>query len=265
MKKGFLIGGGIAAVLIIAIVLAVYFLFSSLDSLVKTAVETYGSKATNTRVTLREVKISPTTGQGALRGLVVGNPSGFHTPNALSLGEIAITLDIESVTREAVLIRDVIIDAPEVTYELSDKGSNIDALKRNVQSNLKTSGGNSSAPSPKVIVENLYVRNGTVNVSASILQGKSLSASLPNIHLRDIGKDTGGARPEEMIEQVFGSISTGASKAVAGLNVEGLAGKVGDKVKAVTDSVKQAGKPGIADALKGGAEGAGKTIKGLFK
>lgn len=60
MKRGLLIGGGVLLVLIAA---AIFYLYSSLDSLIKTAVETLGSDITRTRITLKEVKISPASGE----------------------------------------------------------------------------------------------------------------------------------------------------------------------------------------------------------
>lgn len=63
MKKAF-IGVG---VLVVVIGIGGYIFFSSLDSIIKTAVEKYGSEITQTKVTLNEVELSVTSGKGALR------------------------------------------------------------------------------------------------------------------------------------------------------------------------------------------------------
>jgi uncharacterized membrane protein len=70
-------------VLLVIIAGAVYFLLSNLDSIVKAAIEKYGTAATQATVKLDSVKISLTSGEGRLNGLSVGNPKGFATPQAL--------------------------------------------------------------------------------------------------------------------------------------------------------------------------------------
>ena len=68
MKRWLLIGGGVGAGLILVVVIVLFFVVSSLDSLIKVAVEKYGSEITQVDVRLKEAEVSVTSGQGALRG-----------------------------------------------------------------------------------------------------------------------------------------------------------------------------------------------------
>ncbi len=91
MKKLLIIG----VILIVGVVgVGAYVLLSSLDSVVKTAVEQIGSDATGTKVTLNEVEISPTSGYGALRGFRMTNPQGFAEGDAFKFDEISLTIDV---------------------------------------------------------------------------------------------------------------------------------------------------------------------------
>ena len=92
-------------------------LLSNLDSIIKTAVEEGGSEATQANVTSSEVDILANEGKAALRRFSVSNPAGFETPSAFKLGEVAVTLDIGSVTEDTVHIKEILISGPEVTYE----------------------------------------------------------------------------------------------------------------------------------------------------
>jgi len=94
MKKIAIIGG----VLVVVAVIGVVILLSNLDSIIKTAVEEVGSEATQAKVTLSKVEISADEGKAALRGFSVGNPAGYETPTAFKLGEVAVTLDLGTVT-----------------------------------------------------------------------------------------------------------------------------------------------------------------------
>jgi len=259
MKKVMLVVG---LVLIVVIGAVVYFLTSGLDGLVKAAVEQGGSEVTKVDVTLDKADVSLTEGRAALHGLKVGNPAGFEGDRAFAMGSISVTMDTATVTQDPVVIKEVVVTNPEVTYELGEKGSNIDALKKNVES-YGTGGETSESEGPKVIIENLYVRGGKVKVSATQLGGKSMTASLPEIHLQDIGKDEGGADASEVAEQVMVALTSHINGFVSGLDLSGVfegVGKVPDSLKGLAGGA--AGKAG--EAAKGVTDEAGEAVKKLF-
>lgn len=297
MKRGLLIGGALVVVLVVA---AIAYVVLNINPIVKDSVQTFGSEITKVAVDLNEVDISPWSGKGKLAGLTIGNPKGYKTDSAFKLGVVSIDLDVGSVTDDTVIIHEILIVAPEVTYELGPGGSNIDVIRKNVASFLgggkKSDGGGGGQPSgeagsgdggKKIIIENLIIRDGKVSISAALLKGKKLSVPLPSIHLKDIGKDKGGASPGEVVEQIMAAVSDGATKAVGSLNISGLvkgaAGMVKDVAKGATDAVKDLGKGlgenlptdaigkaigggagDVTKAVEEGAEKAGEALKKLF-
>jgi hypothetical protein len=240
-------------VLLLLIAGGAYYLFSNLDSIIKAAIEKYGTAATQAEVKLDSVKISITSGEGALTGLTVGNPKGFTTPQALSLGLISVKLDTSSVTGNGpIVIREIVIERPQVTYEVTNTGdSNLQAIQKNTMTyagasggsggSSNTSGGSGGGQERKVIITDLYVRDGQIGISATLLKGKALSSPLPTIHLTNIGKDSGGASPAQVAQQVLGSITASASK-VASVDLSKELGSLKDAVGSggagVTDEVK---------------------------
>ena len=163
---------------------------------------------------------------------------------------------------------------PEIIYELGSGGSNIDAIQKNVENYLGSSDESGSTQEAtatadddgegtKLIIENLIIRGGKIKVSATLLKGKTLDASLPDIHLKDIGKDEGGASPGDIIEKVVASLQEGVGTGVAGLNIEGLLGGVGDAAKTATEGLKS-GAEGAAEAVQEGAKKVGGKLKKLF-
>lgn len=274
MKKALIIGGG---VLVVVIAAGLFLAVAGLDDLVKTAVEKGGSEATQVKVTLDKAEVKLTDGKASLSGLVVGNPEGFKTDNAFELGAISVTIDPATVTNDVVVIKEVVITAPKVTYELGAGGSNIDAIKSNVE-RLAGGGGSSSSSSeegPKVIIEHLYVRGGEVHVSATALGGKTMSSPLPEIHLTDIGKDKGGADSGEVASKIMAALTSEVGGFVGNLDIssvfegvanvpdslKGMAGgamdKVGETLKGVTSGDAATG---AGDAVKD----AGGALKKLF-
>lgn len=249
-------------VVVLLIAGGAYFLFANLDSLVKAAVETYGSEATQARVTLGKVQIKPTDGMASLGDLKVMNPKGYSDAEAMSLGSISVKLDTASLNKNPIVIKEIVIERPRIAYEHASGGSNLEAIQKNAQAYGQKMGGGSASSSastgksgkeePKLIIENLYVRDGRIAISHAALQGKQMESGLPTIHLTDIGKSKGGATPAEVADRVLGSITASASKVA-----------LGDLQKQLGDQLKGAAS-GAAGAIQQNTGGAADRLKGLL-
>jgi hypothetical protein len=228
MKRFILIVGGLLFVVVVALVI---FVFAGLGHAIKAVVEGVGSKATGTAVTLKSADVSLTSGEGRLTGLVVGNPKGYGTPSAFELGDILVKLDTSTVTSDTIVIKEVVIEKPVVTYEMGPGGSNIAVIQSNVEAFAKSldSGGAPPEPAPasessgkKFVIQNLYVRSANVGVSASFLGGTKVSATMKEIHLRDVGKAEGGATSAEIAEKVLGALTDGVADAIEDVGIKEL-------------------------------------------
>ena len=252
MKRALIIG----AVVLAIVVAVVFFLLAHLGSIVKTVVEKVGSEATKAKVTLDKADVSVTSSKGTLRGLTVGNPAGFGTDSALKFTEISVDLDVSTVRSDVIVVREIVIGAPRITYEFAAGGSNIETLRKNVQAYAGAEKGKPAAPGektgPKLVIDNLYVRDGRIDVSADFLKGEKVGVALPTIHLKDIGKKDGknvGASAAEVAERVIASIGGNARSAVGTLNIGVL-----------QDALKE-GTGGVEKTLKEGAEGMQERMK----
>lgn len=248
----------------------IFFLIFSMDSLVTMAVEKYGSAALQTEVTLDKTQISLKSGKGTLRGLRVGNPKGFETKTAFQLGEISMTIDAKTITKGTVVIKEIVIAAPQVTYELGPDGSNLDALQRNATGGKDSGGagaGGEAQPAngakkggKKLIIESLIIRDGKVNVSAVGLQGKTMTVDLPTVRMANIGKADGGATPGEVVKQLIDALNKATGGAVKDLGL----GKVVEEVEGVVKGAKEALEKGDPEEIQKKAEEIGDAVKGLF-
>jgi len=255
MKRGLIIGGAVLVVVIAAVI----FLLANLGSVIKAVVEKVGSEATKAKVTLDAADVSLTSGKGSLRGLTVGNPAGFKTNNALKLGDISVQVDVSTVKSDVIVVKEIAIGAPKVTYEFAAGGSNIETLRKNVEAYAGGERGKPAAEGekkgPRLVIENLYVRDGRVDVSADFLKGEKVGVALPTIHLKDIGKKDGrneGASAAEVAARVIASIGRSATGAVSTLNVG-----------AIQDALRQ-GAGGAEKTIKEGAEGVQEGLKKVF-
>lgn len=269
MRIGKIIG---IALLAVIVVVAGAFIYLSMNysSMVKSGVETYGPRFTQTSVSMDGVKVSPFAGHVALQEFLIGNPQGYKTSHSFKVREVEVSVDLASLTSDVIRIKEIVIDTPDIIYELGGPaGSNLKTIQQNV---TKASGPASTPQSQptsgegrKVVIDNLYIRKPKVALSAGVLAGKTVEVPVPDIHLRDIGKDAKGGEGVTMAdaaEKVMDELLAQVTKAAQGINidaikkqVEGLAKGAGDLTKGAEGVTK-----GVGDATKGVTDG----LKGMF-
>ena len=225
-------GGG----LLVAAIGAGVWLYSSLDSLVKSAIEEYGPQILGVSVKVGSVKLSLTDGKGTIKNLRIGNPPGYKASQALTLSELSIALDPASVTRDVVLIRDILVSGASVNYEKTGNTTNLDAIQRNVDAYMRKSGGGKAAaggPEKKMIIDRLAIRGTRASVTSSLTAGSTITTSIPDIQLRDIGKRTNGATAGEVTRQVMNALVSAVTRAATAAlgNITKGAGKAADSVR----------------------------------
>jgi hypothetical protein len=215
MKARSVVLGGIAAAVAV-LVGAAWWAYASRDALLKRAIETIGPQLTGVPVTVARVKLEPAEGKGAIGGLVVGNPPGYKTPSSVTLGEMRLAIDYATVTSGVVHLKELVIDAPLLTYERGPGGDNLGVIQKNLGGGAKKA----EQPGRKFIIDDLRVTNAKVKFS------DTLTLPMPDLHLRDVGKKTNGATAGEIAKTVWDALAGSANN---------LASRAGSSLK---DGVK---------------------------
>ena len=237
----------IAAVVVVIGIALILFGLSKIGPLIKAAVNTYGPQITKTEVRLGDVGVSIFSGEAKLKDLFLGNPKGFRTPQAMTVGSIFVNVDEKSLTKDTIIIDKVEVVRPQITYEKASGTDNFQTILNNVKS---ATGGGTTTKKPaeekgggkKLLIRDFVIKEGKVNLSMTALAGKTVSANLPDIHLKDIGKSKGGSSPAEALNEVFAALhkqitSPAVTDALMknlkdmGLSAEGLAGEAGKAVE----------------------------------
>ena len=228
---------GIALVLAIAVGGALYYLLSTLDSLVKSAIETYGSEMTGTAVRVDSVRIELAAGKGTIRGLTIANPAGFSTAHAFTLGEITLDIDPRSVTGDPVVIDEIAIRAPQVTYEMNAMAqSNLVVINNNLSAYSVGAGSSDAAASDGAAEIHLSIKRfvfekGQVAAHTSAVGGKDGSLSLPPLRMNDLGGKQ-GLTGAELGKKVLSAYTTQVVKTVGSSQIGRLLDdKLGDKLE----------------------------------
>jgi uncharacterized protein involved in outer membrane biogenesis len=253
MKKILLIIGVCLLLIIVAVGITVGFY---LGPIVKYGIEEIGPKVTKVHVTVDNVNLYPLAGSAKVKGLMVGNPSGYQTPQAISVGNISVSMDPLSVFSNKVLIHSVWVQSPEVTFEgglggnnLSKIVTNATAVSQNPSASANASAGPGNRPAPKIEVDDFLISGAKVHVSLKNVSGTGMTLPLPDIHLTDLGKGTNGMTPAELTQAVLNAITTDTVKTVTanvaklGNGVNGILGStgvtknVGNGINTITNTI----------------------------
>lgn len=271
MKKWILIGGAVVIVVVGLLVVGV----SNLGPIVKNAVNTYGPKLTKTAVRVGDVSVSIFSGEAKLKDLHLGNPSGFKTPEAVRVASVFVDVDEGSLTGDTVVIDKIEVIRPDITYEKARGVDNFQAILTNVNQAVGakgTSGKQSkkAGGGKKLLIRNFIVTGGKVNLAMSVLGDKTITAALPDVHLKGIGQKNNGASPAEAFKEIFAALYQKiTSPGVAQSLNQGLKA-LGSGVGSVSESVQKAGE-GAKKQMDTAGEDAKKQVgavtdklKGMF-
>lgn len=248
---------GLAVVAVIAVVALVL----SLNSIVKTGVVAFGPEVIKAPIQLDGVSISALSGGGEIKGLVIGNPEGFKTPHAVKLGVASLQVQPMSLLGDKIVVKSIKADAAELTFEGSLGSSNLGKIQENVDAYVAALLGpadkegkteKKSAPGKKLQVDEIVISNAKINLSLTVLGGKSATVPLPEIKLTNLGQGADGVTPAEVIKVVLKEVMTKTTAAVSGF----LSGAG----KALLDGAKDVG-GAAADAAKGVTKGIGDLFK----
>ena len=231
----------LVAVVLMAIVAGgAYLAFTYPGVIARAALEYWAPDVVGGAVSVEDIQISARTGRGAVRGLEIGNPAGFTSKRAVRFGEIRLAIDPYTLTDQVIVIHEIVVEAPLVTYERADKGSNLDAIQRVIdgyarRAGAKEAGGKGGDSRRRFVIERLEIRGARVLMTNTKLRGQGLTVELPDVLLRDMGKGRGGVTASEAAAQLAAALQVKIAQ------------------KALTDAqlLRSGGVEGVVDALRG--------------
>jgi len=208
------IGVAIGLVLLLVIGVFVYVGYNT-NSIVKNAIETIGPQYLGAPVRVKDVDISLSEGRGTLTDLEIGNPPGFEGPYALRVGTVSMTLDVANSSTGLVVLKHVKIDGARVAaIAKSAKDTNFQALSANVPA--------SNSPSPiKLIIDQFDLTNTQAAVSSPLL-ARAAEVNVPDVHLKDIGRASGGVGVGAVLDQVLAPITKAVTRSLTEAGMQGL-------------------------------------------
>ena len=225
MKKAKKILLGIVIGLLVLVFIAVIVVGLFLGKIVKLGINDVGPKITQTTLTVDAVDVSMLTGSAKVKNLVIGNPTGFKAPNAISVGLAAVRVSPMSVLSDKIVVKSIRLESPEITFEGGLSGNNLSKLLDNVNGTAKNGGppptnptaSTASQPGKKLEVDDLLITGAKIHGTLVLPGGREMALPplpLPDIHLTDLGKGPEGVTATELTRQVLSEVVSAALKAV---------------------------------------------------
>ena len=251
MKKAIL---GIFVILIIAVAGGVYYVVTNLDTIVKTAIEEYGSETTQTTVKVDNVLIKLTQGSASINGLTIANPDGFSLPYAFSLGKIATDIDVDKTTRELIAIELINISAPQIFYEINaDRQGSLNVLKDNLGASSSAPSSSSNSPSEstqsapiKLHIARFLLEDAKLHAKVAPLKDKTYNLILPTLELTDLN-----GTPQQISKQILSQVIDHAKKEIQKQGLDKELNELKSKAQEQANARLKAEEDKARDKLKG--------------
>jgi uncharacterized protein involved in outer membrane biogenesis len=247
----------IALALIVLLIAGVITLTLNLDRGIKKVVETVGPQITQVPVKLDGVSLSVFSGSGALKGLTIGNPEGYKTPEAMSVGLASVAVNPGSIFSDKIVVKHIRIEAPKITFELGPGGNNL----QRIQKNLEAAGGGvapatptepakETGPGKKLQVDEVVVTGGMVTFGVAALGGKVYEAPLPEVRLEKLGQGPDGITAAELGKVILSKINEQAIKTYGDKLAEAGAAALNELTAKATNAVNEATSDAIQNATR---------------
>ncbi len=217
-------------IVLIAISGLLFFLKDNLDEIVREIIVTSVSDATQTNVSLAQVKLNLKDGVGVLNNYQQGNPEGFQTKYAFRFDQAELDIDVGTILDDVVIIERVFINHADIVYEFNDGKTNFVELKNNIDKNTKkknsdqknnsvvdqkkTSSQSKTQQSKKIIIRSFEMINTKVEAAMPFASSQTLSVQLPNIKLSNIGAKENGLLADELMKVFLDAMEKDLKRAV---------------------------------------------------
>jgi len=217
-------------IVLIAISGLLFFLKDNLDEIVREIIVTSVSDATQTNVSLAQVKLNLKEGVGVLNNYQQGNPEGFQTKYAFRFDQAELDIDVGTILDDVVIIERVFINHADIVYEFNDGKTNFVELKKNIDKNTKkknsasenkplgdqekTSNQSKIQQSKKIIIRSFEMINTKVEAAMPFASSQTLSVQLPNIKLSNIGAKENGLLADELMKVFIDAMEKDLKRAV---------------------------------------------------
>jgi hypothetical protein len=202
----------ILGVLVLGVVLiggGIFFVINNLDALVKQVIETAGTDAVGSPVTVGGVSIDLRGGSATITDFAVANPRGFSNASLMSFDELSVALDLANISSELIAINSIIARNPRVHYETVEGGSNLQTVADRFSSEESADDASGSASNVKLQIGSVLIEDIEASMTTHLLQ-RSFESNLGDIRLQNLS-----GTPDEIAQAIMKPVISQLSRTAA--------------------------------------------------
>lgn len=200
MKKNILI---VIGVVVLVVVVGFWQLVANLDGIVAGVIEDVGSDVLKTDVSVSGVSIDLKGGKASISGMTIANPDGYSNVKLFEMEDIAVDLDLNSLSADVLVIESIRIQNPKINFEgKADGGSNMQTLMENINSSASESNSEGKGEEVKMIINTFELSGAHVKAISEMKPGEPTEINLPAIKMSGIGKAQGGVTAEVVAQEI---------------------------------------------------------------
>ena len=218
------------------------FFISNLDGIVKTAIETYGSDAVGSQVSVGSVEINLIDGTAAIYDFSVANPEGFSDQVVMRFSAVSVAIDIATIRDPLIVINSIVARQPYVLYESANGTTNVDVVSARFA-------GDEEATVAENSDDESDIELSIASILIESIEAQMAGEGVPDlsINLGDINLQNLEGTPDEIASQIMGPVTRQISANAAGALLEATATMITDGLESVVDGLN-----GVGDALEEG-------------
>jgi uncharacterized protein involved in outer membrane biogenesis len=196
-----------ALVLVLVVVVAV--VYFSLNSIVRSTVESQTSESMNLRAHVGGANVSLVGRSLGLSNMQIGSPEGYPAPEMFSLNDVNVTVSLRELRQDPIRISSVTIDRPRLVVER-------EGGRFNLQAAMDQMPPTDSEEELMLIIGRLEVREATVLLRPGLPGlAQEMNITLPTIALENVGSGEGaenGVALKEVVMQVGTAMAAKAAE-----------------------------------------------------
>lgn len=166
-------------------------------SIAKNMAEKIATNALGVNVSISSVSVSLQDKKATVKGIKIANPSGFKNRHIIMISQVDVGL--RAVSKSLIDFNDIAVSGTNVNLEVTQKGTNITALKQTMARQPKRQTDNPI----RVIIRKVAINQSTVKPSVTLLKTDIGSINVPPVTLSGIGVRDNGVHAKEAVRQVI--------------------------------------------------------------
>jgi hypothetical protein len=227
----------VVLVVVLIVVIGVVIVWFSLNSIVRSTIQTQATASLNVPTTLDAVDLKPFAGSVGLTGLDVGSPPNYTAPHMFVMDGLNVSVSYGQLFGNPIHVKKIVIDNPELVVEQSGGKLNLQVVMSGSSSSSSSGGGGASSSQSssqmKFIIDELDVNNAKVTILPGVPGlSQQQEVTVPSLVLKNIGNadnSENGAAIKDVIMQVCTALATQAGQSAGLSQLTGQLGQLGSQ------------------------------------